>query len=122
MYFTREEQVAPPEPIQATRNGSLQRSTAEEAAHDYASPLISSVFNGAPGDSRRDLGKQILRSAVLSSRLNKGVRVVALNRAQRTHGNRFTQQLVTLQLSSNGKRVVQRECGCGTCAKCSAPI
>src|SRR5688572_32326616 len=122
MYFTREEQIAPPEPIQASRTGTVQTSATDQAASDYDSPLISSVFSGASADSPRNGGTQILRSAVLSSRLNKGVCAVALSRAQRTHGNRFTQQLVTqIQLSSNGKHVVQRECGCGTCAKCSAP-
>ena len=120
MYFTREEQIAPPEPIQASRNGSVQKSATEEATNDLGSPLISSVLSG---DASRNAGTQILRSAVLSSRLSKGVRAVALSRAQQTHGNRFTQQLVSqIQLSSNGNHVVQRECGCGTCAKCSAPI
>src|SRR5688572_15143421 len=122
MYFTREEQIASPEPIQKSRSISAQTSHAEEATTDYNLPIVSSVFSGSPGDSPRNGGTRILRSAVLSSRLNKGVRAVALSRAQRTRGNRFTQQLVSqIQLSSNGKQLVQRECGCGTCAKCSAP-
>ena len=122
MYFTREEQTAPPETIQASRNTAVQRSTTEEAPGDYSAPVIASVLGGASGDSNRNRGTHILRSAALSSRVNNGLRVVALSRAQQSHGNRFTQQLVTqIQLSSNGTRIVQRECGCGTCAKCSAP-
>ena len=122
MYFTREEQIASPEPIQASRNGSVQTRATEQAAAEYDSPLISSMFIGASTNSPGNDATHIFRSAALSSRLNKGVRDVALSRAQRTRGNRFTQQLVShIQLSSNGRHVVQRECGCGTCAKCSAP-
>lgn len=80
MYFTREEQVAP-EPIQASRSNSVQTSTSEVATSDY--------------------DRTIFRSPALSSRLNKGIRVVALSRAQQTHGNYFTQRLVSqIQLSS----------------------
>ena len=46
MYFTREEQIAP-EPLQASRNESVQTSTTEEATNDYGLPLISSLFSGA---------------------------------------------------------------------------
>jgi len=46
MYFTREEQIAP-EPIQASRNGSVHTSTTEEATNDYGLPLFSSLFSGA---------------------------------------------------------------------------
>lgn len=123
MYFTREEQIAPPEPIQASRNGSVQTSAIEEATNDYGSQLISSALNGVARDSRRNGVPQILRSAALSSRVNKGIRVVALSRAQRTHGNSYTQHLVSqIQLSSKNSQVIQRECACGgSCAKCSVP-
>src|SRR5436189_2090623 len=102
MYFTREEQLAP-EPIQASRTGSVQASTTEETTNDYSSSLPSSVFSGPSGDSRRNGATQILRSSVLSSRFNSGnralslsvnsnIRGVALRQVQRSHGNQFVQR------------------------------
>ena len=121
MYFTREAQTAPEE-IEATRNSGPASTAVAEQANEYDSGVLSHVFSGSPGEPPGNATKTLLRSPSLSSRSNTGIRVIALSRAQRTQGNRYTQRLVSqIQLNSKPSRVIQRECACGgTCSTCSA--
>src|SRR5688500_1558643 len=121
MYFTREAQVAPEE-IEATRNGGPANTAVAEQANEYDSGVLSHVFSGSPGEPPGNAAKTLLRSPSLSSRSNTGIRVIALSRAQRTQGNRYTQRLVSqIQLNSKPSRVIQRQCACGgTCSTCSS--
>jgi hypothetical protein len=122
MYFTREAQTAPEE-IEATPKGGPVSTAVAEQANEYDSGVLSHVFSGSPGEPPRNATKTLLRSPSLSSRSNTGIRVIALSRAQRTQGNRYTQRLVSqIQLNSKPSRMVQRQCACGaTCEKCSSP-
>jgi hypothetical protein len=121
MYFTREAQVAPEE-TEATRTAGTASATAQQV-NEYDNGLLGGVFRGATGDASANGANRLLRSPALSSRSNTGVRVIALSRAQRTRGNRYTQRLVSqIQLNTNRSRTIQRQCACGgTCAQCSAP-
>src|SRR6266545_2150239 len=120
MYFTREAQIAPEE-IEASHNGGAATTATAEQANEYDPGMLSRVFSGAPGEPPANGATQLLQSPALSSRSNTGVRIIALSRAQQTHGNRYTQRLVSqIQLNSKRSRVIQRECACGSsCAKCS---
>ena len=92
MYFTREAQTAPEE-TEANRTGGVTTASAEKES-EYDPGVIALVFGGAPGEPSRNGTAKLLRSPALSSRSNAGVRVIALSRAQQTHGNRFTQRLI----------------------------
>src|SRR6266545_3845229 len=111
MYFTREPQIAPEEEIEANRNGSAATATATaEQANEYDPSVLSRVFSGAPGEPPANGATQLLRSAALSSRSNTGVRVIALSRAQQTHGNRFVQRAVAgIQRKTAASQSAQRQ-------------
>ena len=118
MYFTREAQVAPEE-TETTRAAGTATATAEQA-NEYESGVFGAVFSGAVGDPSANGANRLLRSPVLSSRSNTGVRVIALSRAQRTRGNRYTQRLVSqIQLNTNRSRTIQRQCACGGTVRCN---
>src|SRR5258708_1589208 len=120
MYFTREAQVAPEE-VAMPHNGSVPSAAGDQSA-EYKPGVLQRALDNASGNNDNN-SRKLLRSPALSARPNTGIRVIALSRAQHTHGNRYTQQLVSqIQLSSKRSHTIQRECACGgTCAKCSAP-
>jgi hypothetical protein len=120
MYFTREAQVAPEE-VATTQNGSAPSIAVDQSA-EYMPGGLQGALDNASGNNDSN-ARKLLRSPALSARPNTGIRVIALSRAQHTHGNRYTQRLVSqIQLSSKGSRTIQRECACGgTCEKCSSP-
>lgn len=94
-----------------------------DAREDVATPagtLVGSSLAGAPGKPPGEGVTHLLRSPALAHASNDGLRAVAIQRAQRTHGNRYVQRLVA-GLGRSPSGVVQRQCSCGgTCAKCQA--
>src|SRR5262249_48111058 len=77
--------------------------------------LFNRVFGRAPGEPPAESAARFLGSATLSHSANNGVRVVALKRAQQTHGNHFAQRVVrAIQRKPASSRIVQRECAYGS--------
>ncbi|PWT95569.1 MAG: hypothetical protein C5B55_01115, partial [Blastocatellia bacterium] len=119
MYFTREVQLEPEE-VTTTHDASAS-GAAKDAGEEHVPAILQRALDSASADFANHGPRKLFRSPALSVSPNSGIRVIALSRAQHTHGNRYTQRLVSqIQLSSNRGHTIQRECACGgTCAKCS---
>jgi hypothetical protein len=75
---------------------------------------LDHILSGTAGEPQGGGVGRLLRKASLSHSANRPVRALALQRAQQSHGNLFTQRALA-------GRSVQRHCSCGgTCEKCRA--
>ena len=121
MYFTREEQIAR-EQVETTRNANVPTAAAE-LANEYEPGVVARALSVSPAEPNGNGTAKLFRSPSFVSSSNSRVRVIALSSAQATHGNRYTQRLITqTQLNAKNSQLMQRECACGgTCAKCSEP-
>src|SRR5271166_1746302 len=100
--------------------GAAPGATREAAVAEPGAWLAGKAFSGAPGEPPGDGVASLLSGPSLAHSANDGARVVALRRAQQTHGNRYVQRLVS-GLHHGPSRLVQRTCVCGgTCTKCQA--
>jgi hypothetical protein len=82
--------------------------------------LSGRVFGGAPAQPPVDKAAQLLSSRAFSGSVNSAIRLTAVQRAQRTYGNRFVQRIANrVQQTSSARGHIQRHCACGgTCEEC----
>src|SRR5437016_4537046 len=105
-----------------------QPQSSAEAAADLSDTFLRSL----PLQNSEFQTAKLLGNGALVQAANRPVRFAAVQRAQRSHGNRFVQNVTRrLQRHSNGRQTVQRtesansRCPCGgacggTCAECKA--
>jgi hypothetical protein len=77
------------------RHENISGTPGSEQLSEQDGGLFSRVFGGAPGEPPPvDRASQFLGNPSFSHAANNGLRVLALKRAQQTHGNRFAQRAI----------------------------
>jgi hypothetical protein len=75
--------------------------------------MLSQIFGGAPRAQPVKSASQLLRSPTLSHPANNPLRVLTLQRAQRTLGNHYAQRLVSEARQNNNKLALPENSGHG---------
>jgi hypothetical protein len=105
----------------ASKDTDVQRPELGHATQPAAEPgsAVAHLIDGRPIQRSASRNVQLLQAKPLVHSANAAVRVVALKRAQQTHGNRFVQRALQPSAHPGPAATVQRRCACGgTCEEC----
>ena len=103
-----------------TSQGNRSVQPGPQAVSETERELTERASNGLPLPPPSREAAQLFRSKAMSHPVNSSVRFATIQRAQRTHGNRFVQRLTNrLQPAAAARNYIQRHCTCGgTCEEC----
>jgi hypothetical protein len=95
------------------RHENISGTPGSEQLSEQDGGLFSRVFGGAPGEPPPvERASQFLGNPLFSHAANNGLRVLALKRAQQTHGNRFAQRAIAgMQRTTAASASPQRQNG-----------
>jgi hypothetical protein len=102
------------------RPQSVAGHSLQEPVNEQDGGVLGRVFSGAPGEPPADSASRFLHSPTLSHPVNNSMRAVALQRAQRNHGNHFVQRLLPGIQRQPANSYVQRCAGGKICEECQA--